>query len=153
MMKRLLVFVVSILATSISSHAATRIELLPSSQQIASGAGPCLNVPTVISADVYVVVSAQSGTTPTLDVWLERCQDSAATNVAELLAAWAFKSTTTGSNPTIATNVRDVVDNAGATTGTWTAHYPELNARWVRIRWAMGGTTPTYTFSVVLDGK
>jgi hypothetical protein len=73
---------------------------------------------------VQLDVTAASGTTPTLDVVIEDTLDG--TNWNTIGSAFTQK-TTTG---------RQVIDIQGLFTGQ------------LRVRWTIGGTTPSFTFSV-----
>lgn len=96
---------------------------LASATQTASGAGTPFTVDSVLSIIGTLAVTAASGTSPTLDLRLESSVDG--TNYYTV-AAFSQK---TG----ISTDAR-IFGPVGTT------------ARWA---WTVGGTTPSFTFSVV----
>ena len=133
---------------------AVRLELLPLGAQTASGSGGWQAVPNASMATVFVNVTANSGTTPTLSVYIEGSDDGATTAYA-LLADFGVEIITTGDpNGTAFTTPRVFIVNAITTTNQkCQATYKHLAADYVRARWEIGGTTPSYTFSVKLVGK
>ena len=90
----------------------------------ASGNSPDIDVSTISALEVELKVTAVSGTSPTLDVYIEG------------------KFETTGDYKTLASQT-------GITsTGTWFFTINPLVFRYVRVRWVVGGTSPSFTFGV-----
>jgi hypothetical protein len=125
-------------------------ELLPSAAQTASAAGGSMSISTHNMAMVTVEVTAKSGTTPTLKVWLQASDDSG--------ESWydypydqAMLTSSSGTDVTASTNKRNICESADAL-GQWAAVYKHLPPGNVRARWDIGGTTPSFTFSVKLAG-
>lgn len=124
------------------------IELLASAAKAADGAGGEKEVPTITMAMVSVKVTAESGTTPTLDVLLQGTPDEGITwydipfdVVLKSLAAEV---------PT-AVPAREI--DIGEETGEFIGLIRHLPYKTVRAAWELGGTTPNYTFSARLSGK
>jgi hypothetical protein len=150
----LVVATLAVAALRPSVAAATIITLQASAAQTASANSTCISVASIEQAQVVVTVSAVSGTSPQLDLWLESCQDSAGSSAVELVAATVLKSSAVAAANSVSTNVRDIVDAKTSTTAeSFTAMYERLPAKYVRVRWAISGTTPSFTFSVYLNGK
>lgn len=130
---------------------ATNLAILSSAAQTATGNSAPFNVPNLKELSVYVDVTAQSGTTPTLTVWLQSSPDDGVTwydetNLISILNNDGSK--TAGSTTANNRNILDV----GATTGRSVADYTVFG-RTIRARWFIAGTTPSYTFSVRAVGK
>jgi hypothetical protein len=87
------------------------------------------NSSTLVAADrvkylnVFVNVTAQSGTTPTMDLRVDWSLDG---------ATWY--------------NVADTFTQIGAVTGGFFKQFM-VKAPYYRLVWTLGGTTPNYTFS------
>lgn len=89
----------------------------------ASGNSADIDVSTVSALDVELKVTAVSGTTPTMDVYIEG------------------KFEATGDYKTLASQT-------GITgTGTWFFTINPLIFRYIRVRWNVGGTSPSFTFT------
>lgn len=152
------VVAVLVLAVAGAAMAAATSVTLLSAQALtgSSNSAPAVAVRTIVQAEVKVLVTAVSGTTPQLDLWLESCQDTAGSNCVPLLADTVGKDANppTASNPTVTTNARDIVDAKTSTTSeTFTARYDVIPAGYVRLRWVISGTTPSFTTAVYLNGK
>lgn len=90
----------------------------------ASGDTADIDVSTISAIELELKVTAASGTSPTLDVYIEG------------------KFEATGDYKTLASQT-------GITsTGTWFFTIDPLRFRYVRVRWVVGGTSPSFTFTV-----
>jgi hypothetical protein len=90
----------------------------------ASGSSADINVDNFSAAELELKVTAVSGTTPTLDVYIEG------------------KFEATGDNKTLASQT------GITTTGVWFFTISLLVFRYIRIRWVVSGTSPSFTFTV-----
>lgn len=96
---------------------------LPSAARTASGAGTAVDSGAAnVVRGLTLAVTASSGTTPTLDARLETSHDN---------AAWV--------------TVGSFAQKTGAASET--KLFSGLD-RYVRVAWTVGGTTPSFTFSV-----
>lgn len=101
--------------------ASTAITLASSAARTASGAGTAVDLGAATAASIEALVTAVSGTSPTLDLTLQTSSDQ---------TTWA----------TLATLPRF--------TGAGRAALLASGAlRYVRLVWTVGGTTPSFTFS------
>lgn len=108
---------------------------LASAALTANGQTPPINVPSSIKrGELNVNVTALSGTTPTLDIYVEGLDDN---------RVWFLIY-----HPTQITTVSDVSEGLGD--GMQTAvSLPDV----IRVRWVLGGTTPSFTASISLTGQ
>lgn len=79
---------------------------------------------------VYLDITASGGTSPTLDVVVETTPDDGGTQTAFTHTSFAQK-TGTGQDTKAITNF----------------------GKWLRVKWTVGGTSPTFTFRVILIAK
>jgi hypothetical protein len=90
----------------------------------ASGNSANINVDNFMAAELELKVTAVSGTNPTLDVYVE--------GLFEATGDW-----------------KPLASQPGITaTGTWFFTLNPLIFRYIRIRWVVGGTSPSFTFTV-----
>lgn len=90
----------------------------------ASGNTADIDVSTISAIELELKVTAASGTSPTLDVYIEG------------------KFEVTG-------DYKPLASQTGITgTGTWFFTIDPLRFRYVRVRWVVGGTSPSFTFTV-----
>jgi len=101
------------------------ITLLASGARTASGTGSTIPVDDIIGMDICIAVTAVSGTTPALTVYIE--------GEDEITGNWK----TLWSNSTA----------YSAVTVDW-AEIEPLRFRNIRVRWVISGTSPSFTFSV-----
>jgi hypothetical protein len=123
----------------------TIITLVPSAARTTSGNGDWLDLEAISKAPAgnylfvlrfQVNVTAVSGTSPSLTVFLEDCVDGA--NNANSVAASAAIST-----------VSRVILTSGPRGDAYPTNFAwPFNASRARIRWAISGTTPSFTFDV-----
>lgn len=102
--------------------ASSPLVLVANGLQVADGTDLALDVEGMTTVALWLEVIAASGTTPTLDVTIEHSRDG---------IAWSVL----GVFPTV-TGVADVPQR-----------FPGVR-RYVRARWALGGTSPAFTFAV-----
>lgn len=127
---------------------ATRTELVASSAQTASGVSAKFQIPS--AADVMVGVDITAGTSiTTFDVWLQ-ASDDGGTTWFDYPADLVLKSTTSGTANSATANTRDIVDNKTTTTAEqFVGVFKRIAADWVRLRWALTGTSVTFSASMV----
>lgn len=159
-MRRLLLalwMLIAVVCCHSESHAASTGGTLIASTNLAGSSNtPVTTLKTVTSLEVRVFVTAVSGTTPQLDLWLESCADSTGSNCAPILATTVSKdpTTITASNPTVTTNARDIVDAKTSTTAEmFTAYYQTLPSAYIRLRYIVSGSTPIFTTAAYYQAK
>ncbi len=156
-MRRVLVAaLLAVLALTPARAAAATLTLISSQAITSSGNTPVSAIPTNTSGEVKIFVTTVSGTTPQMDLWLESCQDTAGSNCAPVLATTVSKdpTTITASNPTVTTNARDIIDAKTSTTAEmFTAAYQVLPTKYIRLRYIVSGTTPSFTLAAYYNGK
>lgn len=111
-----------------------QVYLLPSGALTASGNSGAISCPQIDRLAVDVSVTAVTGTTPTLNLFLERQGLDGV-----WYSVWA---------PTQIT--------AAGTTSTSVGHGLATNAAitgLIRLRWVIGGTTPSFTLSASITGR
>jgi len=91
----------------------------------ANGNTADIDVSTISALEVEIKVTAVSGTNPTLDVYIE--------GKFEATGDYKPLASQTGINAT----------------GIWFFTINPLIFRYIRVRWVVGGTSPSFTFSVV----
>lgn len=109
------------------------------------------NIPIFNAAAIILDVTAQSGTSPTLDVSIETSVDGGTT----WYTAFMYAQITT-STPQIRLDIRDTgigFTEVGAVTTITSSVTTAINQNTVltadnRVRWQIGGTSPSYTFAV-----
>ena len=101
--------------------------LVPSAAKTASGQSDPIEASEYIEGQALLDVTAVSGTNPTLDVVIETSADK---------AGW-FTHATFSQKTGTAKDLK-LLSNVG---------------KYLRARWTIGGTTPSFTFSVALVGK
>lgn len=150
---------------------ATKLTILASAAQTASANSAQQQVPTLRELLVTVDVTAVSGTTPTMHVWLQASNDNGATwfdlpyemrltdaNASGTQATGgqqppAYLPTSAGAPVENTTGGRNINGSAAiAAVGKWVAIYRTFGD-YVRARWIIAGTTPSFTFSVKAVGK
>lgn len=133
--------------------AASRMEMLASAKQVASGNSAAFPVPTLTMAAIGVDVTAVEGTSPQLDLWLEGSTDGG-TTWFELVADQVLKSSGVAAANTVSANARDIVEAKTSTDAEkFIGVYKHLPVDTVRVHWTISGTSPGFTFAVDLVGK
>jgi len=113
----------------IQDHWTESLALLPSGARTTSGNTADIDVGRFAKAEVCLDVTAVSGTTPTLDVYIEGKDQTS----GKYKVIWSQ----TGINAV----------------GTYWLTITDLIFTYIRVRWVIGGTSPSFTFSVGLEGK
>jgi len=113
----------------IQNHWQENITISDSSAKTSSGNSGDIDISHILHAAVCVDVTAASGTSPTLDLYLEG------------------KDTLSGKYNTIW--------NPAQITGVTTVwkELTDLPYRYIRLRWVIGGTNPSFTFSCAAEVK
>lgn len=131
--------------------AATRQEILSSQVVNANGVSASQSVKTVTMLMLLLDVTAKTGTTPTLDMWLQGSDDGG-TTWADLAADQVTKSADAAAENATSINKRDM--ELADETGQVTAIYKHLATDTIRLKWKLGGSaSPSYTLSVSYIGK
>lgn len=115
--------------TQTQSHWQENIEIHTSSAETTSGYSTDINISHILHAAVCVDVTAVSGTSPTLDLYLEGKD----TLSGKYNTIW---------NPAQITSVTTV----------W-KELTDLPYKYIRLRWVIGGTNPSFTFSAAAEVK
>lgn len=123
------------------------IELLASAARSADGQGGEKEVPTITMAILSLDVTAEAGTTPTLDVILQGTPDDG-TTWYDIPLDRVMKSL---ANETPNSDAREI--DVLEETGKFIALIKHLPYKTVRAAWEGSGSGWTYTFSLRLSGK
>ncbi|MEM4500662.1 MAG: hypothetical protein QW512_00830 [Thermofilaceae archaeon] len=117
------------LPVDMQDHWSESVVLLPSAARTASGTGDDIDVGRFLYAEVCVDVTAVSGTNPVLNVYIEG------------------KDRYTGKYKTLLSfeNITSVQTLWGTIT--------MLAFTYLRVRWTISGTSPSFTFSVSMEAK
>ncbi|MEM0307086.1 MAG: hypothetical protein QXK01_08935 [Thermofilum sp.] len=113
----------------VQDHWTESVVLLPSAAQTASGAGSDVDVGRFLYAEVCVDVTAVSGTNPVLNVYVEG------------------KDRYTGKYKTLLS-----FENISSVQTLW-GTITMLAFTYLRVRWTISGTSPSFTFSVSMEAK
>ncbi|MEM4469193.1 MAG: hypothetical protein QXS32_09025 [Candidatus Nezhaarchaeales archaeon] len=113
----------------VRDHWSESVVLLPSAARTASGSTADINVGRFLYAEVCVDVTAVSGTSPVLNVYVEG------------------KDRYTGKYKTLLS-----FENISSVQTLW-GTITMLAFTLVRVRWTISGTSPSFTFSVSMEGK
>jgi len=104
-------------------------------------------------AVVTLDITAVSGTTPTLDVWLQG-YDRFAKQWFDVPYDQALTSASAAADLAATANRRNINGTASATAvSQHVAVYKHLPFEKVRLQWKIGGSTPSFTFSAGISGK
>lgn len=130
------------------------IELSASAVQSASGNSAAVHVPTITMADITLDITAKTGTSPTLELWLQASHQEAGPWF-DVPYDQQLTHTGTGTDTTANTNKRNINGTSAANdVSQHMARYKHLPAAYYRIAWAIGGTAgPTFTFSARMEAK
>jgi len=113
----------------IQDHWVESVTISPSSAKTASGNTADIDVGRFVKGEVCVDVTAVSGTTPTLDIYIE-------------------------GKDQLSGKYKTLWSQTGITgVGTFWLTITDLIFKYIRARWVIGGTTPSFTFSVGMEGK
>lgn len=127
-----------------------RVDLHPSAARIISGVTTGLvGVERFTSADIALIVSAASGTSPTLDVYIQKLLADSATWVDLVHFTQATAAATRWVSVVGSAMTADVaVQDAALTVAT--VRTSLLGSTW-RCKYVIGGTNPSFTFQVAVD--
>lgn len=150
----LAVLVVLAFALLPAHAAATRTEMVASAAFTASGNSAKFQMSTANQLILGVDVTAFSGTTPTLTVWLQ-VSDDGGTTWYDMPADFTLISATTAATGTMsATAKRNVVDTLVISVAAdYLGVYKHLASDAIRLKWVISGTTPSITFSASVVTK
>ena len=108
-----------------------RTLMASSARSVTSGNSGALDMTGVEAANILLNVTTATGTSPTLDITVETSADSSLGTDATWYALTTFTQKTGVSNQYLNFN-----RNLGES---------------IRLSWTLGGTTPSFTFSAVMD--
>lgn len=150
---RALICLALLLAIVPAHAAATRTELLASQALVASGNTAKFSVTTATQIVVGADVTAVSGTSPVLDLWLQ-VSDDGGTTWYDMPADFTLKTANAAAAGTFVAGGRDIVDAYGtASAADFLGVYKHLAADYVRLKWIISGTSPSFTMSVSMVAK
>jgi hypothetical protein len=113
----------------VQDHWVESVALLPSAARTASSNTADIDVGRFICGEICLDVTAVSGTSPSLDVYIE------------------------GKNQ-VSGKYKTLFSQTGITAvWTWWFTITTLAFKYIRVRWVISGTSPSFTFSVGLEGK
>ena len=113
----------------VQDHWQENVVLASSAARTASGNGSDIDVGRFLYGVVCLDVTAVSGTSPTLDVYVE-------------------------AKDQLSNKYKVVWQQTGITgTGTFWSDVLTLPYKYVRVRWVIGGTSPSFTFSCGMEAK
>lgn len=132
---------------SLTNHEFTTLD-----QKTASGNSEKWKIPALTMLLVAARITASSGTSPTMGLWLQWSPDG--TNWYDLPYDAQLTKNTAAADLTANTSKRNINGTALATGASLhTALYRHVPAGYLRAIWVFGGTTPTFTFEVQGDAK
>jgi hypothetical protein len=134
---------------------AQRTEIIASSAFTANGNSAAFPIPTAEQLIVGVDVTAQSGTSPILTVFLQ-CSDDGGTTWYDMPVDLTLLSANTAATGTMsATAKRNIVDTltGAAAVGQFLAVIKAAPTDTLRAKWIISGTTPSFTFSISMVAK
>jgi len=137
--------------TVVAPQQPVRATFLASAARVASGTGDIGGAAVTLPAcsRLYTVlnITAASGTTPTLDVWIQGSADGL--TWADLPYDTALINSTAAGDVTASTGRRNINGTTSAVAvGTFIAGYLTTVFPAYRVEWVIGGTTPSFTFDV-----
>jgi len=113
----------------IQDHWVENVIILPSASRTASGNTGDIDVGRFICAEVCLDITAVSGTSPVLNVYLEGKDQLS----GKYKVIWS-------------------VENISSTSTHWLT-ITTLAFRYIRARWTISGTSPSFTFSIGMEAK
>lgn len=127
-------------------------ELSAASQKNASGNTDKFKVPALSMLALFLRVTASSGTTPTLGLWLQWSPDG--TNWYDVPYDLQLTSNPAAADLTANASKRNVNGAALATgAGSHVGVFKHVPSGYIRGIWVMAGTTPTFDFQIYAEGK
>jgi len=150
---RFTLWAIVLLAALSVQAAATRVELVASGAYTASGVSASSKLETAKDLVLTVNVTAISGTSPILDLWLQ-VSDDGGTTWYDYPADVRLNSVNDATGGTVSSAQRDAINgiSTGAT-GQYLATYRSVASDRVRVKWITSGTSPSFTFSVKYVAK
>ena len=127
-------------------------ELLASAVQSASGNSASFPIRTQTMAVVGIDITATSGTSEALDIWLQVSDDGGDTWYDFIYSQQMTSDDAAADINAAATNRNINGVSSALDVGKHLAIYRHLPAGHVRLKWVISGTTPTFTFSASLAG-
>jgi hypothetical protein len=113
----------------VQDHWQESVTIAPSAARTASGNTADIDVGRFICGEICLDVTAVSGTNPTLDVYIE--------GKDQLSGKYKVLFSQTGINAA----------------GTYWFTITTLAFKYIRARWVIGGTSPSFTFSIGMEAK
>lgn len=113
----------------VQDHWQENVVIAPSAARTASGNTSDIDVGRFICGEICLDVTAVSGTTPTLDVYVE--------GKDQLSGKYKVLFSQTGISAV----------------GTYWGTVNPLPFKYIRARWVIGGTSPSFTFSIGMEAK
>lgn len=133
--------------------ASQRFEFHASAAETATGATSWIPIPTFSMFMVGLDITAASGTTPALSLWLQGSDDGGLT-AFDFPYDLQLTLNAAAADLTANTNRRNITGTAAvAAPGKHIAIYKEIPTDAVRLSWVISGTTPSFTFSASGVGK
>jgi hypothetical protein len=138
-------------------NVAARCLILPSAARIASGTGVNDGTGTTVSAgtwpgvdgytsaDVFLTCTARSGTSPTLNVYIQKLSPDGST-WQDVASCTQLTNTGNQSFTTISASTVPFTPTDATLTQT-TMKLAQMGNTW-RVKWVIGGTNPSFTFAV-----
>jgi hypothetical protein len=135
-----------------ASAGSTRFEIQSSAVQGSTGNGGGISVSGIREMIVFFDCTASSGTGEVLDLYLQSSSDGG-TTWFDLSFELATQVDTDGTETASLTNARDFVNMAADEACEDGIAKYVIFGDLVRARWVIGGSSPSYTFSVKAIGK
>ena len=128
-----------------------RLQFLSAVTLTGSGQTPAFNLSEVKQGALTLNITAASGSTPKLTVWLQESDDGG-TTWYDVVADVIQKSVTTAAEDAAATSKRNICTEVDAA-GTYRGHYSNLASDYYRLKYVLSGSSPQFTVSVALNAK
>ncbi len=133
-----------------SNYSAKNIALFDAITTSASGTttltGTLTGLDRYTSVELFLSVTATSGTTPTLDLYIQKmCADGVSFN--DLVHFGQYTTVTTLSTATLISQIAAPYTIANAALGAGLVRADHIGHTW-QIKYVLGGTTPVYTFQL-----
>jgi len=133
---------------------AKTIELLPATTITADSEGLPIKIPNLTMAIVGVALAAATGTTVKLSVWLQ-VSDDGGTTWYDMPYDLQLKTQTGTADPSAVVNKRNILSEMTETDDNTNhlAVYKHIPADFIKLKYAVSGTSPSYAVSASLVGK
>lgn len=128
-----------------------RLQFLSAVTITGSGQTPAFSLSEYKSGAVTVNITAVSGTSPVMSMWLQESDDGG-TTWYDACADIVQETTTDGIEVAATTDKRNVISSA-STAKTFRARYDNLSSDYYRIKYVLTGTGPQFTLSASLNVK